>query len=92
MFNGNWKHRWRREFEDESDRRQFIIEQNKVDFGEALSALKAADPNWEAWYDDDANIPPYIRWLETQEVKRICQRMLERARQFRNENTTTIQG
>lgn len=39
-----------------------VIEQAQVDFGSALDTLKGVDPNWEAWYDDDDNIPPVIVW------------------------------
>lgn len=79
VFNGNWKNRWRRELEDEQDRRVFIIEHNKNKFGEALDVLKFHDRDWETWYDDDANIPPYISWLDSDEVNELCRRMIERA-------------
>lgn len=79
VFNGNWKNRWRRELEDEQDRRVFIIEDNKRKFGEALSVLKFHVRDWETWYDDDANIPPYISWLDSDKVNELCVRMVERA-------------
>ena len=80
IFNGNWKHQWKRDLEDEQDRRAFIIENNKLNFGDALQVLKHHDKGWEAWFDDDENIPPIIHWVETDEVRELCRRMVERAK------------
>lgn len=56
------------------------IEQAQTDFEDALSVLKKADPDWENWYDDDANIPPYICWTDRGQVDELIRRILERAR------------
>ena len=79
VFNGNWKNRWKRDLEDEQDRRVYIIEHNKEKFANALDVLKFHDRDWETWYDDDANIPPYISWLESKTIDDLCGRMIERA-------------
>lgn len=64
------------------EERRRIIEKNKADFGNALDILKQADPDgWEAWYDDDANIPPLIRWTDRAQIDELIRRMLERARE-----------
>ena len=83
IFNGNWKNRWRRDLEgDQSDRRVYIIEKNKEKFGDALACLKTQDPDgWEVWFDDDANIPPIIWWMDSALVDELCKRMEERAKQ-----------
>lgn len=79
VFNGNWKNKWKRELEGITARNTQIIENNKLDFGDALIALKQADPDWESWYDQDENIPPFIHWINTEEIKTLCKRMIERA-------------
>ena len=87
VFNGNWKHKWRRQLEDTSDRRVFIIQTNQEKLGDALSVLKAADPlGWEVWYDDDANIPEFILWTDSKSIGDLCYRMLERAKLMKGKN------
>jgi hypothetical protein len=88
VFNGNWKHAWKRDAELTSDRRRFIIEQNQLNFGDALDELKAVDPQWEAWFDDDENIPPYIHWLDTHAINVLCQRMRAREEKVIDEKET----
>lgn len=84
VFNGNWKNRWRRYLEETSDRRVFIIETNKDKFSDALAVLKAADPlGWEAWYDDDANIPESILWTDSKLIGDLCFRMVEQAKRMK---------
>jgi len=85
VFNGNWKNKWKRELEDTSSRRAYIIENNKETFGDALQDLKAVDPDWEAWFDNDDNIPPFILWTDTEEINELCKRMTERAIQCQSE-------
>ena len=80
VFNGNWKNGWRRDMEAAQDRKHFIIENNKLNFGDALSVLKHHDRNWEEWFDNDDNIPPVIYWTETEAVDELCKRMIERAK------------
>lgn len=97
VLNGNWKNKWRRELEDsQTDRREFIVNENKLNFGDALGQLKRVDPNWEAWFDDDKNIPQYILWLDTPLIEQLCERMNQRAIRVTQEqhekNRTTIQG
>jgi hypothetical protein len=97
VINGNWKNRWRRELEDAtSDRREFIKQENQLNFGDALNELKRVDPNWESWFDNDANIPPVIYWLETAQIEQLCKRMNQRAisvtQERHEENRTTVQG
>jgi hypothetical protein len=85
VFNGNWRRKLREEMDElASDRKCFISENNKLNFGEALDTLKAADPAWETWFDDDANIPPYIHWTDSAEIESLCRRMTERAIQCQN--------
>lgn len=80
VLNGNWKNKWRRELEDiQTDRREFIKQENQLNFGDALDELKRVDPNWEAWFDNDANIPPVIYWLDTAQIEQLCEGMNKRA-------------
>ena len=80
VFNGNWKNKWKRELEaTETDWREFIVNDNKLNFGDALGELKRVDPHWEAWFDDDENIPPFIPWLDTPLIEQLCERMNQRA-------------
>jgi hypothetical protein len=80
VLNGNWKNKWRRELIDaETDRREFIKQENQLNFGDALGELKRVDPNWEAWFDDDENIPPFITWLDSALIEQLCERMNQRA-------------
>lgn len=77
----------RREFaqmvQEECWERIRSIEQAKLDFGDALADLKAADPDgWESWYDDDANVPQLIRWSDRAHVDEVIRRMSERAREI----------
>ena len=59
------------------------IRENKLDYGDALNALKAADPEgWESWYDNNLNIPEIINWKDTQQVQAICAKILARAFSF----------
>lgn len=51
------------------------VKQAKTDFTEALKKLAAVDPNWEAWYDDDANIPPLIHWSNREQMDEIIRRI-----------------
>lgn len=84
IFNGRWRLGARREMlAYQQDRRDFIIEDNKDKFSDALDELKQADPKWEAWYDDDANIPPYISWLDTEQVNDLCRRMRARVQEIK---------
>lgn len=97
VFNGNWKNKWRRELEDiQTDRREFIKQENQLNFGDALDELKRVDPNWEAWFDNDENIPQYIFWLDTPLIEQLCERMNQRAirvaQEQHEENRTTVQG
>lgn len=48
------------------------IQRARLEFAQALEELKASDPaGWEAWYDDDANIPPVIHWGDPEQVAAI---------------------
>lgn len=86
VLNGNWRTRWKDELEEPTDRRVFIKEQNQLEFGDALQELKAADPDWERWFDDDDNIPAIIYWLDTEAVQKMCQRMKMRAAAIQKES------
>ena len=80
VFNGNWKNRWKRDLDYWDDQKVRIIEKNKLRFGDALDELKRANPDgWEAWFDDNENIPPVIYWSDELLISRLCQRMRERA-------------
>lgn len=92
IFNGNWKHQWKRDLEEEEDRRVYIIRSNKEKFGAALDVLKFHDREWETWYDDDANIPPYISWLKSEEVDELCRRMIERANNAKKNRQPSHEG
>jgi hypothetical protein len=46
------------------------IQDNRRKHGEAMDALRAADPNWSAWYDSDA-VPETIEWLNIEPVLKI---------------------
>lgn len=39
-----------------------------------IDELKAADPKWETWYDDDRNIPPTFKFNQ-QEISPILARI-----------------
>jgi len=59
--------------------RRTTVEKNKQRFREAMEALMEADPDgWEAWYDDNDNIPPVIRWWDTVEINMIVERIQKR--------------
>lgn len=45
------------------------VRTNKLDFGDALHALKTVDPNWETWYDREDAIPDLIQWTDTTQVR-----------------------
>lgn len=84
VFNGNWKSRWRVLREEEDDRRIFIIEKNKEKFGQALDVLISNDPHgWERWYDDDNNVPNYLKWTDTREIDSVIFRILQHADSLR---------
>lgn len=89
IFNGRWKlGSIRDRLAYQYNSRHFIVEQNKLDFGDALAELKQADPMWEAWFDDDDNIPPYISWLDTDKVNELCKRMIARAQEIINADSS----
>jgi hypothetical protein len=78
VLNGNWKNRWRRDIDYWQDQQSRLIEKNKARFANALDELKQADPvGWEAWFDDDNNIPPTIYWSDEILIGTLCQRMRE---------------
>lgn len=54
------------------------MKQNRFDFGDALDTLKAADPQWESWYDDDNNIPEQIKWSDRPLIDAIITRIHQR--------------
>lgn len=57
----DWTADLREHQEAEAERRAELKEK----FGDALNELKAADPiGWEAWYDDDRNVPDWSNWGE----------------------------
>lgn len=59
--------------------RRATVEKNKERFREAMEALMEADPDgWEAWYDDNDNIPPIIRWWDTGQINMIVERIQKR--------------
>jgi len=41
---------------------------NRNRFDELIAELEAIDPDFNAWYDDDKNIPQYICWSKCQYV------------------------
>jgi hypothetical protein len=90
VFNGNWKNKWKRDLDDISVRGMFVVEENKLSFGDALAELKAVDPNWEEWFDNDENIPPEIYWKYSDEIEKLCKRMLERAKAVNDANHTKM--
>ena len=78
VLNGNWRNRWRDDLDFWHDQRARIIEKNKERFADALNELKRIDPaGWEAWFDDDGNIPPVIYWSDDKLIDRLCQRIRE---------------
>lgn len=84
VFNGNWRNRWR-DIQSDKGRGEFIKAHNEEKFADALSVLKKADPaGWEAWFDDDANIPNIIHFLNSESVAELCTRMIERANSISN--------
>lgn len=91
VYNGNWKNGWRRFREDvqtQEDRQVFIIAHNRNRFSFSLEKLKTADPGgWEVWYDDDANIPPSISWLDSSLITELCHRI-----ELRAERRSSIPG
>ena len=55
------------------------MKQNRLDFGDALNSLKAADPaGWERWYDDNDNIPEQIKWSDRPLIDAIITRIHQR--------------
>lgn len=66
-------------------RRHLRDEYNKKRFQEAMQKLIEADPDgWEAWYDDDRNIPPILRWWNTEEITLIVERILNRVNELKS--------
>lgn len=59
--------------------RAAAIERHQARFVAALEQLQAADPAWETWYDDNANIPAEIHWLDGVEIAALVARMQARA-------------
>lgn len=41
---------------------------NQNRFNELVAELEAIDPDFDAWYDDDKNIPQYICWSKCKYV------------------------
>lgn len=58
--------------------RQEAIRLAKLDFADALTELKQADPEWESWYDDNENIPEEICWESRSQVDDIIRRIRDR--------------
>lgn len=82
VLNGNWKNKWRDDIDYWRDQRVRIIEKNKNRFADVLEELKRADPTgWEAWYDDDSNIPPVIYWSDDNAINLLCTRMKTRVQE-----------
>lgn len=55
----DWKADLNESQDAEAERRAALKDQ----FADALAKLKAADPQgWEAWYDDDQNVPNWNNW------------------------------
>jgi len=62
--------------------RQEAIRLAMLDFGDALTSLKNADPEgWESWYDDNENIPEEICWESRSQVDDIIRRIRDRIEQ-----------
>ncbi len=55
---------WNAELKEQQEKEYQKREELRLAFGDALDALKLNDPNWQRWYDDDKNIPDFIRWNE----------------------------
>jgi hypothetical protein len=45
---------WRENLREEQEKYKREIE---TKLGDLMDELRALDPDWEAWYDDDANVP-----------------------------------
>ena len=83
VLNGNWKAGMREEANDIIQASlECIKEANKDKFRVTLLELKNADPNWEAWYDNDENVPSFIRWFDTEMVDGIVARMIARIKEI----------
>lgn len=61
------------------DCRRKAIADAKLDFGDALRDLQAADPDWETWYDNNDNIPLILRWHDRKQIDDVIARMNARA-------------
>ncbi len=61
--------------------RQEAIRLAMLDFGDALTSLKNADPEgWESWYDDNPGIPHEIHWYDRRQVDEIIRQIKERVK------------
>jgi hypothetical protein len=82
VLNGNWKNKWKDDIDYWRDQRARIIEKNKNRFADVLEDLKRADPTgWEAWYDDDTNIPAVIYFSDETAINLLCDRIKQRAQE-----------
>jgi hypothetical protein len=61
---------WRGGFDQHLIRRATLDEQVRM----ALGELKELDPNWEAWYDDNDNVP---EWGTSSERLRILRERID---------------
>lgn len=80
VFNGNWKAGARREVNEMVEASHKRIKDANIDkFTAIRDELKDADPTgWEAWYDQDENVPSFILWTDSEMINRICDGMLRR--------------
>ncbi len=46
-------------------------QQSRVRYFQHLAVLQAADPDWEAWFDETPDIPDYLYWTNAQEIERV---------------------
>lgn len=74
----------------EREGRKKLADENCAKFHQALGALKIACPTtWEAWYDDDRNIPWELRWSDTKLIDELVRRMNEYASHAIHGSTAT---
>ncbi len=58
--------------------REQIIKYTKARYYEALDELKRIDPEWEAWFDDDNNIPDALYFDDWSYMKPVIARIWNR--------------
>lgn len=53
------------------------MKENRLDFGDALNTLKAADPQWESWYDQQT-FPEFPTWSDRPLIDAMIARIHQR--------------